>query len=91
MLGTGQTYYEIKDMIEKSDIKDASIAEEVRKQMSVVGLSLIHISGGKNYPPEPLMILSHRGNPVDEERQGYWYLSSREHCILSLIHIYIYG
>ena len=36
-LRTGQTYYEIKDMIEKIDIKDASIAEEVRKQMSVVG------------------------------------------------------
>lgn len=30
------------------------------------------VPGGKNYPPEPLMILSHRGNPVDEERQGYW-------------------
>ena len=28
------------------------------------------VPGGKNYPPEPLMILSHRGNPVDEERQG---------------------
>lgn len=37
MLRTGQTYYEVKDMIEKIDIKDASIAEEVRKQMSVVG------------------------------------------------------
>lgn len=37
MLRIGQTYYEIKDMIEKIDIKDASIAEEVRKQMSVVG------------------------------------------------------
>ena len=42
------------------------------------------VPGGKNYPPEPLMILSHRGNPVDEERQGYWYLSSREHCICML-------
>ena len=28
------------------------------------------VPGGKNYPPEPLMILSHRGNPVDTERQG---------------------
>ena len=42
------------------------------------------VSGGKNYPPEPLMILSHRGNPVNEERQGYWYLSSREKCICML-------
>lgn len=42
------------------------------------------VPGGKNYPPEPLMILSHRGNPVDEERQGYWYLSSREKCICML-------
>ena len=42
------------------------------------------VPGGKNYPPEPLMILSHRGNPVDTERQGYWYLSSREHCICML-------
>lgn len=42
------------------------------------------VPGGKNYPPEPLMILSHRGNPVDEERQSYWYLSSREKCICML-------
>ena len=42
------------------------------------------VPGGKNYPPEPLMILSHRGNPIDTERQGYWYLSSREHCICML-------
>lgn len=42
------------------------------------------VPGGKNYPPEPLMIISHRGNPVDTERQGYWYLSSREKCICML-------
>ena len=42
------------------------------------------VPGGKNYPPEPLMILSHRGNPVNEDRQGYWYLSSREKCICML-------
>lgn len=42
------------------------------------------VPGGKNYPPEPLMILSHRGNPVSEDRQGYWYLSSREKCICML-------
>lgn len=42
------------------------------------------VPGGKNYPPEPLMVLSHRGNPVNEDRQGYWYLSSREKCICML-------
>lgn len=42
------------------------------------------VPGGKNYPPEPLMIISHRGNPVNENRQGYWYLSSREKCICML-------
>lgn len=42
------------------------------------------VPGGKNYPPETLMILSHRGNPVNENRQGYWYLSSREKCICML-------
>lgn len=42
------------------------------------------VPGGKNYPPEPLMIITRRGNPVNEERQGYWYLSSREHCICML-------
>lgn len=42
------------------------------------------VPGGKNYPPEPLMIVSRRGNPVNQERQGYWYLSSREHCICML-------
>jgi conserved domain protein len=42
------------------------------------------VPGGKNYPPEPLMILSHRGNPVNEDSQAYWYLSSREKCICML-------
>lgn len=42
------------------------------------------VPGGKNYPPEPLMVVTRRGNPVDEERQAYWYLSSYEHCICML-------
>ena len=42
------------------------------------------VPGGKNYPPEPLMIISHRGNPVNEDRQSYWYLSVREHCFCML-------
>nr|DAE17438.1 MAG TPA: hypothetical protein [Phage sp. ctSLR2] len=42
------------------------------------------VPGGKNYPPEPLMIITHRGNPVNEDRQSYWYLSVREHCFCML-------
>lgn len=42
------------------------------------------VPGGKNYPPEPLMVITRRGNPVNEDRQSYWYLSSREHCICML-------
>lgn len=42
------------------------------------------VPGGKNYPPEPLMILSHRGNPINEDRQSWWYISSREKCICML-------
>ena len=42
------------------------------------------VPGGKNYPPEPLMVCSRRGNPVNQDRQAYWYLSSNEHCICML-------
>lgn len=42
------------------------------------------VPGGKNYPPEPLMVITRRGNPLNEERQSYWYLSSQEHCICML-------
>ena len=42
------------------------------------------VPGGKNYPPVPLMILSHRGNPVNKDRQSWWYISSREKCICML-------
>lgn len=42
------------------------------------------VPGGKNYPPEPLMIITRRGNPVNEDRQAYWYLSTREKCICML-------
>lgn len=42
------------------------------------------VPGGKNYPPEPLMVITRRGNPVNEDRQSYWYLSSREHCFCML-------
>ena len=42
------------------------------------------VPGGANHAPEPLMVVTRRGNPVDEERQGWWYLSSTERCICML-------
>lgn len=42
------------------------------------------VPGGKNYPPEPLMMLTRRGNATDENRQSYWYISSYEKCICML-------
>lgn len=42
------------------------------------------VPGGKNYPPEPLMIITRIGNTSDEDRQSYWYISSYEKCICML-------
>lgn len=42
------------------------------------------VPGGKNYPPEPLMIITRRGNTSNEDRQSYWYISSYEKCICML-------
>lgn len=42
------------------------------------------VPGGKNYPPASGMVITRRGNAVDEERQGFWYLSSYEGCICML-------
>ena len=42
------------------------------------------VPGGKNYPPEELMAITRRGNTSDEDRQGYWYISSYEKCICML-------
>lgn len=42
------------------------------------------VPGGKNYPPEELMAITRRGNTTDEDRQGYWYISSYEKCICML-------
>jgi hypothetical protein len=39
---------------------------------------------GKNYPPASGMVITRRGNAVDEERQGFWYISSYEGCICML-------
>ncbi len=52
--------------------------------ISAVLYSDSEVPGGKNYPPEPLMVVTRRGNPMNEERQAYWYLSSYEHCICML-------
>lgn len=42
------------------------------------------VPGGKNYSPEELMAITRRGNTTDEDRQGYWYISSYEKCICML-------
>lgn len=42
------------------------------------------VPGGTNHDPEPGMVVTRRGNPVDEERQGFWYVSSYEKCICYL-------
>ncbi len=39
------------------------------------------VPGGVNYAPTELMVLCQRGNPVNPDRQSYWYISSREKCI----------
>ncbi|MCF0255388.1 MAG: hypothetical protein HUK10_03745 [Bacteroides heparinolyticus] len=52
--------------------------------VSVVLYPNSEVPGGKNYPPEPLMVCTRRGNPVNQDRQAYWYLSTYEHCICML-------
>jgi len=42
------------------------------------------VPGGKNYHPVVGMVITRRGNAVDEERQGFWYISSYEGCICML-------
>lgn len=42
------------------------------------------VPGGKNYSPAVGMMITRRGNAVDEERQGFWYISSYEGCICML-------
>ena len=42
------------------------------------------VPGGKNYPPASGMVITRRGNAVDEDRQGFWYISSYEGCICML-------
>ena len=52
--------------------------------LSVVLYPDEEVPGGVNHAPEPLMVVTRRGNPVNEERQGWWYLSSYERCICML-------
>ena len=52
--------------------------------LSVVLYPDEEVPGGVNHAPEPLMVVTRRGNPVNEERQGFWYLSSYERCICML-------
>lgn len=42
------------------------------------------VPGGKNSTPEPLMVITRRGNVVNQDRQSYWYISSYEMCICML-------
>lgn len=42
------------------------------------------VPGGKNYEPAVGMVITRRGNAVDEVRQGFWYISSYEGCICML-------
>lgn len=44
----------------------------------------VEVPGGVNHAPEPLMVVTQRGNPVDETRQGWWYLSAAERCLCML-------
>lgn len=42
------------------------------------------VPGGRNYPPTEQMVITRRGNPVNVDRQAFWYISSYEHCICML-------
>ena len=43
------------------------------------------VPGGQNYPPTELMIITRRGNAINEDRQSYWYLSATtDKCLVWL-------
>lgn len=52
--------------------------------LSVVLYPDDEVPGGKNYTPQVGMVVTRRGNATDEERQGFWYISSYEGCICFL-------
>lgn len=52
--------------------------------LSVVLYPDDEVPGGVNYTPQVGMVVTRRGNATDEERQGFWYISSYEGCICFL-------
>lgn len=57
---------------------------QAENKLNVVLYPNEEVPGGKNYPPAIGMVITRRGNAVDEERQGFWYISSYEGCICML-------
>nr|CAJ1881028.1 hypothetical protein AUSP0032_00007 [uncultured phage] len=57
---------------------------QAENKLNVVLYPDEEVPGGKNYPPSVGMVITRRGNAVDEERQGFWYISSYEGCICML-------
>ena len=57
---------------------------QAENKLNVVLYPDEEVPGGVNHAPEPLMVITRRGNPVNTERQGFWYISSYEGCICFL-------
>lgn len=57
---------------------------QAENKLNVVLYPDEEVPGGKNYEPAVGMVITRRGNAVDEERQGFWYISSYESCICML-------
>ena len=57
---------------------------QAENKLNVVLYPDEEVPGSKNYPPAVGMVITRRGNAVDEERQGFWYISSYEGCICML-------
>lgn len=57
---------------------------QAENKLNVVLYPDEEVPGGKNYEPAVGMVITRRGNAVDEVRQGFWYISSYEGCICML-------
>ena len=57
---------------------------QAENKLNVVLYPDAEVPGGVNHAPEPLMVITRRGNPVNTDRQGFWYISSYEGCICFL-------
>lgn len=57
---------------------------QAENKLNVVLYPDEEVPGGVNHEPEVSMVITRRGNPVNEDRQGFWYLSSYEGCICML-------